>query len=78
MVKTTVNLDDIIYEEVVKESIEKYGSTKNISKIINERLMNQRSSTKKGKKRVTFRVKKELAELNADQEIRAGWERINQ
>ena len=39
MVKTTINLDDEIYTEIVKESVEKYGSTRNISNIINQLLM---------------------------------------
>ncbi len=38
MVKTTINLDDEVYAEIVKESMERYGSTKNMSKIINQRL----------------------------------------
>ena len=45
MVKTTINLDEEIYAEIIKESIEKYGSTKNMSKIINQRLRNRRNTT---------------------------------
>ena len=36
--KTTVNLDDDLYEKLVKEAVEKYGNTKNLSKLINEKL----------------------------------------
>jgi len=70
MVKITINLDELIYEEIVKESVEKYGSTKNISKIINQRLKSRKSHTGCGKKRLSFRVKEEFANLDADVEIK--------
>ena len=38
MVKTTINLDTQIYRELVKEAVEKYGTTKTLSRIINEKL----------------------------------------
>ena len=56
MVKTTINLDEEIYTEIVKESIEKYGSTKNISKIINQRLRNKKADARKSGKRIVFKV----------------------
>ncbi len=77
MVKTTINLDEDIYEEIVKESIEKYGSTKNISKIINQRLKNRINPTEKRKSRITFKVSEKLSSLEADSEIRAGWKENN-
>ena len=74
MVKTTINLDDEIYSEIVRESIEKYGSTKNISKIINQRLRNRMNSSEKHRGRITFKVEDNLSSLDADNEIREGWE----
>ncbi len=38
MVKTTINLDDEIYKKLVKEAVEKYGTTRTLSKLINEKL----------------------------------------
>jgi len=38
MVKTTINLDTQVYRELVKEAVEKYGTTKTLSKLINEKL----------------------------------------
>ena len=73
MVKTTINLDDEIYAEIVRESIEKYGSTKNLSRIINQRLRSRINSTGKPRERITFRVKENLSSLDADKEIRKGW-----
>ena len=77
MVKTTINLDEEIYAEIIKESIEKYGSTKNMSKIINQRLRNRRNTTGKRKVRITFKAKENLSSLDADEEIREGWEESN-
>ena len=73
-VKTTINLDNEIYAEIVKESIEKYGSTRNMSKIINQRLRAKINSTGKRKRRITFKVKENQSSLDADSEIRKGWE----
>lgn len=38
MVKTTINLDTQIYRELVKEALDKYGTTKTLSRLINEKL----------------------------------------
>jgi hypothetical protein len=77
MVKTTINLDDEIYAEIIKESIEKYGSTKNMSKIINQRLRKRMNSTEKRRRRITFKAREDLSSLDADSEIRKGWEEID-
>ena len=77
MVKTTINLDDEIYAEIIKESIEKYGSTKNMSKIINQRLRSRMNTTGNRKVRITFKVKEAHSSLVADSEIRGGWEESN-
>ena len=77
MVKTTINLDDEIYAEIIKESIEKYGSTKNMSKIINQRLRSRMNTTGNRKVRITFKAKEALSSLVADSEIRGGWEESN-
>lgn len=38
MVKTTIVLDDDLYKELVKEAVERYGTTRKLSKLINEKL----------------------------------------
>ncbi len=38
MVKTTINLDTDVYRELVSEAVAKYGTTKTLSKLINEKL----------------------------------------
>lgn len=77
MVKTTINLDEDVYEEIVKESIEKFGSTKNISKIINQHLRGRINPTEKRKSRISFKTSEDLSSLEADSEIRAGWDENN-
>jgi len=49
MVKTTINLDTEIYRALVKEALEKYGTTKTLSRIINEKLKDSRKRTNKNK-----------------------------
>lgn len=77
MVKTTTNPEDEIYAETIKESMEKYGSTKNMSKIINQRLRKKINSAEARRGRITFRAKESLSSLDADNEIRKGWEENN-
>ena len=38
MVKTTVTLEDEIYKKLVREALEKYGRTRSLSRLINEKL----------------------------------------
>lgn len=40
MVKTTINLDTGIYKALVTEALERYGTTKTLSRLINEKLKN--------------------------------------
>jgi predicted CopG family antitoxin len=42
MVKTTINLDTEVYRELVNEAVKRYGSTKTLSKLINEKLKSGR------------------------------------
>jgi len=74
MVKITINLDDEIYIEIVTESIEKYGSIRKMSKIINQLLRNKKTEARKSEKRIAFKVREDLALLDADSEMRKAWE----
>lgn len=38
MAKTTINLEDELYKKLVREALEKYGTTRTLSKLINEKL----------------------------------------
>jgi len=45
MVKTTVNLREDIYKKLVREAVERFGNTKNLSRLINEKLETAESAT---------------------------------
>ncbi len=45
--RTTILLDKKIYEELVSESVKKYGDARHISKVINDRLSSGRTSKAK-------------------------------
>ena len=38
MTRTTINLEDNVYKKLVKEALERYGTTRTLSKLINEKL----------------------------------------
>lgn len=43
--RTTLVLDDRVYERLVKESMKRYGNVRNISKVVNE-MVEERSEKK--------------------------------
>lgn len=46
MAKTTINLEDELYKKLVKEALERYGTTRTLSKLINEKLKEARTKIK--------------------------------
>ena len=38
MVKTTITLEDSLYRRLAKEALDKYGRTRSLSRLINEKL----------------------------------------
>ncbi|RLI11835.1 hypothetical protein DRO33_03455 [Candidatus Bathyarchaeota archaeon] len=55
--RTTIILEDDVYEALVRESVRRYGTTKAISKVVNELL------------RKAFNAKRELLELIYSEKI---------
>ena len=45
MVKTTINLDTEVYKALVEEAVRRYGTTKRLSRIINEKLRARKRPT---------------------------------
>lgn len=80
MVKTTINLDTDVYRELINESVEKYGTTKTLSKLINEKLRNKPPHKYKGsiveKTKGTWRIKE--TGLEYTKRIRKEWEKRQQ
>lgn len=65
--RTTIILDDDIYEKLVKESIRRYGTTRALSKVLNELL------------RDSFSGRKELVKLIYSEKIaEASIEELNE
>lgn len=49
MVKTTINLDDELYKRLVQEAVQRYGNTRTLSKLINEKLRETESTDGEGR-----------------------------
>jgi hypothetical protein len=75
MVKTTINLDTQVYRELVKEALEKYGTTKTLSRIINEKLKKAMSKRKDVAKRTAGIWKMKETGAEYQRRIRKEWER---
>ena len=78
MVKTTVVLDDEIYKALVKEALERYGTTRKLSKLINEilraRLLPEKTVEKKEKLRV--KLGKKLSPEEIEKLAEEGWDEV--
>ena len=66
MVKTTVILDDELYKQLVKEALEKYGTTRKLSFLINQKLKG-RIEMKEEKKKIMEEMK-ELEMMGEEEE----------
>ena len=69
MVKTTIILDDNIYKELIDESIEKYGTAKKLSLIINEKLRNYNKikNIDHDKLKLTYKLGRKLTNTEINQ-----------
>ena len=72
MVKITIILDDDLYKELVEEAIKKYGGTKKLSLIINEKLRQAKISSKR-KKRMTIKLGRMLKEEELNRILEEIW-----
>ena len=75
MVKITVILDDYFYRELVEEAIKKYGSTRKLSLIINEKLRQAKVSAKR-KKRMTIKLGRMLKEEELNRILEEIWQEM--
>jgi hypothetical protein len=73
MVKTTVILEDELYRRLVQEAIEKYGSTRKLSKLINEKLKQGNVLQAKGEKRMRIKLGRKLTEKELEEAIEKAW-----
>jgi len=76
MVKTTVIIDDEIYRELVEEAVDRYGSTRTLSRLINEKLRERRGRAEtKQQKRSTIKLGRELKVEEIERMVEEGWEK---
>ncbi len=73
MVKTTVLLEDELYKRLVKEALERYGSTRKLSALINEKLRESRGPSPPSKKRLTVKLGRRLTEKELEESIERAW-----
>lgn len=76
MVKTTIILEDELYKKLVKEALEKYGSTRKLSLLINEKLKKSETTSTFKIKRKTFKIGRKLSEKEIDKLIEKGLEKM--
>ena len=75
MVKTTVILDDEVYRRLVEESVRRYGSTKKLSFLINEKLREPRGGqARPPARRMTVRLGRRVTAKELEAEIARAWE----
>jgi len=72
MVKITIVLDDDLYRRLVEESIKKYGSTRKLSRLINEKLRQTQLPTKRSE-RTTMTLGRKLTDGELNTLIEGAW-----
>jgi hypothetical protein len=73
MVKTTIMLDDQLYRQLVNEAVERYGSTRKLSLLINNKLKSARLPKKPtGNKIIMIRLGRKLGEKELQKAIEKG------
>ncbi|MGQ9597252.1 MAG: hypothetical protein ACUVQY_10850 [Thermoproteota archaeon] len=73
MVKTTIILDDELYKSLVQEALEKYGSTKKLSQLINEKLKGETAKVVRKRERLRVRIGRDLKPEEVEKLIEDGW-----
>ena len=73
--KTTITLEDELYKKLVKEALERYGSTRKLSLLINEKLK-KCEGLEGPKRRTTFRLGKKLTFRKIEELIEKGLEDV--
>ena len=74
MVKTTITIDDDLYKKLVNESIEKYGSTRKLSLLINRRLReSEQKETRRKLDIKPIKMGRKISEEEIEKAIEEGW-----
>lgn len=73
--KTTITLEDELYKKLVREALEKYGSTRKLSLLINEKLK-KLEKIEIPKRRKTFKIGRKLTLKKIEKLIEKGLEEV--
>jgi len=74
MVKTTVILEDELYRKLVQEALDRYGSTRKLSTLINQKLRDEGSGARKRRKeRSTIKLGRRLSDDEVERAVEMGW-----
>jgi len=73
--KTTIILDDDLYRELVQEALEKYGTTRKLSLLINEKLKGCGSS-RVGKEELSIKIGRNLKPEDINRLVEEGWRSV--
>jgi len=74
--KTTIILDDDLYKELVQEALEKYGTTRKLSLLINEKLKGGVRRGGRGKEGLSVRIGRDLKPEEINRLVEDGWRKI--
>jgi hypothetical protein len=74
MVKTTVILEDELYRKLVQEALDKYGTTRKLSTLINLKLRERGSGVPgRRKERSTIKLGRKLSQNEVERAVELGW-----
>jgi len=74
--KTTIILDDDLYKQLVQEALEKYGTTRKLSLLINEKLKGGERKGRRGKEGLSIRIGRDLKPEEIDRLTEEGWRKV--
>jgi|YelNatPaOPRAMG01_1025707.scaffolds.fasta_scaffold206906_2 hypothetical protein len=74
--KTTIILDDDLYKQLVQEALEKYGTTRKLSLLINEKLKGGGRKGRRGKEGLSIRIGRDLKPEEIDRLTEEGWRKV--
>lgn len=75
MKKTTIILEDEVYRKLVQEALEKYGTTKKLSFLINQKIKGEEQHPRISK-RITVKLGKELGPRKIEKLIEKSWKEV--
>jgi len=76
MVKTTIVLDDELYRKLVKEALDKYGTTRKLSLLINQKLRGEKTGETQNGERLRMKLGRDLKPEEIEKLIEDGWREV--